>query len=284
MYTTSAETAYVDTYNDIYGTYPTYSDMGVRVNGVDLTALEPGKVGSVGFTVALGAGAKTVEFINGLQSGSTPAGRTGSYVCGVSFSDAATKVTPTATPRIIIYGDSIAVGANCANPSLEGWAQLVRNAYSGSVLIEARGYRNLFEDCETNAKRVTFVSQLQAQNPSIIWLAIGVNDYQLEKWSSSDFGTAYADLLDKINAAMPSVTVYAQTPLVKASEAEVHVGWGTLGAYRTAIATAQSTRSSYCTLVDGSTILEVGDLADGVHPTTAGHDKYADAVIAVLGI
>jgi len=283
VYLTDAETAYLDTYNYVYGTYPTMTDVGVRVNGVDKVAAEPGAAQSVNITVDLGAGAgKTVEFINGLQSGASAAARVGSFVCGVTFNKPATKVTPASTPRLIVYGDSIAVGGNADNPSLEGWAQLVRNAYTGSLLIEARGYRSLYEDCVDANARAAFVTFLATLNPSILWLAMGTNDYGLQKWSSADFGTAYADLLDKLHTALPSLVIYAQTPIDRTSEAELTAGWGTLGDYRSAIATAVSTRTAYCTLVAGEdwTIT----LGDGVHPTTAGHAQYAAEVITVLGL
>jgi lysophospholipase L1-like esterase len=77
---------------------------------------------------------------------------------------------------------------------------------------------------------------------------------------------------------MPSLAIYAQTPILKTSD-------GSLGDYRAQIATAQSTRTAYCTLVDGTAILNgTTDLDDGVHPTTAGHAKYAAAVKTVLGL
>lgn len=59
-------------------------------------------------------------------------------------------------------------------------------------------------------------------------------------------------------------------------------GGSTLPDYRTQIATAQNTRSEYCTLVDGTAISP--ELADGVHPTTAGQATYADYIKTVLGL
>jgi hypothetical protein len=59
----------------------------------------------------------------------------------------------------------------------------------------------------------------------------------------------------------------------------------TLGNYRTQISNAQSTRSAWCALSDGSAFLTAGDLvANGVHPTTVGHNKYYLAVKAALGL
>lgn len=272
----------VETYNNIYGTYPGFSDMGVRVNGADLQVIEPGGAGTKYTFVTLGAGEKQVELICGLQS-KPGIEILGSWVCDVQFTASATQITPSAIPRLLVYGDSIAVGANATSPSLQGWVQLVRNEYTNSVLYEAWGWRSLHDDASTESAREAFAAHIAAQSPAEIWLAIGTNDYGLNKWSAAAFGAAYADLLDKLHAALPDAVIYAQTPLVRSSEAANGSG-STLGDYRTQIATAQSTRSAYCTLVDGTDILTTGDLTDGVHPSTAGHALYAAYVKTVLGI
>jgi lysophospholipase L1-like esterase len=131
--------------------------------------------------------------------------------------------------------------------------------------------------------RSAFVSVVSAYSPSILWIAIGTNDYGLNKWSAASFGTAYAALLDALNSALPDLFIYCQTPIVRANEAANGSG-SKLGDYRTQIATAVSTRTAYAKLIDGTAILTTDDLADGVHPTTAGHATYAAAVIAELGL
>lgn len=278
LYQTAADSVTIKTYNDIFDTAPQFCSVGVRVNGADFATISPGALGEVDSVLALGAGNKAVEIINGLQSG-----KKGTFVRSATFSDAATKTTPVTSPRLIVYGDSITVGANATSPALEGWTQLVRNAYTGSVMQEAWGFRALYDDCPTAADRLNFATHLSWQSPSIIWLAIGTNDYGLQRWSSADFGAAYADLLTQINALIPGATIYAQTPILRTSEGELHAGWGTLGAYRTAIADAAAGKT-YVTIVDGTTILELADLDDDKHPTSTGHAKYAAAVKAVLGI
>lgn len=285
IYNTDAETAYVYTYNDIYGAYPTMTDIGVRVNGVDLTAVNPGAAGNAFEVVDLGAGAnKRVEFINGLQSGATAAERTGTYIYDLAFNKTATLAAKVTSPRLVVYGDSISVGANCDNPSLEGCWQLVRNDYSGSLIIEGRGYRSLYEDCPDAAGRTSFAEYLATLTPDIIWLAIGLNDYILETQNAANFQTAYADLLDKIHAEMPAAVIYAQTMLVKSASGANSLG-STLADYRTAISNAQSTRSAYCTLVDGTALCSLGNLdGDGVHPNVAGHAEIAVAVSVILGL
>lgn len=134
-----------------------------------------------------------------------------------------------------------------------------------------------------HTSRAAFVAKVAAASPSKIWLAIGTNDYGLNKWSAASFGTAYAALLDDLHTALPSATIYCQTPIVRSTETANGSG-STLGNYRTQISTAQSTRTGYAVLVNGATILTTGDLDDGVHPTTAGHATYYAAVKTALGI
>jgi lysophospholipase L1-like esterase len=284
IFETTADAIMVESYNDIYGTYPGFADIGIRADGVDIGALEPGAAGTKYNSANLGSPGvlKTVEVINGLQSKPTT-DRIGAYATAVTFSAPATQVFPTPTPRLLIYGDSVAVGANATNPSLQGWAQLVRNAYSGSMLLEAWGFRALHDDAVDGAARQALADHIAAQAPALIWLAIGTNDYGLNKWTAAAFGTAYADLLDKLHTALPASVIYTQTPIPRGTETANSVG-STLGNYRTQIETAQAARAAYCTLVDGTDILTTGDLADGVHPTTAGHVLYAAYAETVLGL
>jgi lysophospholipase L1-like esterase len=263
----------------------TMIQLGVYVDGVFQEAILPTSTAAMSQIVNLPAGTKTVDFVGGLQTAPAQAvPALGTYFVGASANAAMTVLTPTPTNRLLIYGDSIAVGANADTPPQAGWGVLVRNAYApDSVAFEAFGFRSLALDADTAPKRAALVSTLAAYSPARIWLAIGTNDYGLNKWTAANFQTAYAALLDDLHAALPSALIYAQTPLVRTTETANSLG-DTLGAYRTAISNAVSTRTAYTTLVDGTAILTTGDLADGVHPTTAGHAIYAAYVETVLGI
>jgi len=290
VYTTEATSVDVTSYNDIYGPFPASTEIGVRIDGADYGVIAPGAAGEVVTSAfALGSGAKTVEFING--GGSSPGGGPGNpllgtFVRGLSFNAAATNVTASEpiTPRLYVYGDSITSGFDATNNSLEGWVQLVRNEYAGSVLNDSWGFRALYRDAATATMRAAFAAYIASLNPSIIWLAIGVNDYGGSLWTAADFGTAYADLLDKINALLPSATIYCQTPLDRSAEGANGLG-STLPNYRTEISNAGTARA-YCVVIDGTSASYPGTalMTDGVHPTTAGHALYAAAVIAELGL
>lgn len=285
VWTTDAAEVWIKGYTNLYSNFATWAYLAVLSNGSLVGTIAASADGVFAGKLALPAGAKTVEIVSSLQSkpSSTVIGTfpTCVYFFGGSSNGTAMQ-SPSASGRLLIYGDSIAVGANATAPTTEGWATLLR-AYRGNVALEAWGYRSLNDDASDGTARAAFVTQMASYSPSIIWLAIGTNDYGLNKWTAANFGTAYAALLDDLHTALPSATIYCQTPLVRSTETANGSG-STLGNYRTQISTAQSTRSAYAVLVDGSAILTTGDLDDGVHPTTEGHALYYAAVKTTLGI
>lgn len=282
-YTTDATVIEVDSYNTIYGTFSFYAHTSVIVNGTFSQSIAAPAAGASTGRATLPGGSKTIRLVNGLTT--KPASSVlGTWPVTIKANAPLTQVAATANNRILFYGDSITVGGNSAAPAGQGFVPLVRAAYSpDSVAVEGYGYRALNSDCASAPARAAFVAKVVAYAPERIWIAIGTNDYGIAPWNAANFGTAYAALLDDLHAALPSATIFCQTPIVRTSEAANGFG-NTLGDYRTQISTAVSTRTSYATLVDGTAILTTGDLADGVHPSTAGHITYANYVKTVLGI
>jgi lysophospholipase L1-like esterase len=280
---TEATVIEVASYNNLFGTYPTYTKLGVLVDGVYSQSLTPGAAGSAYNRAYLPAGTKTVSIVNGTQS--KPSGTVlGVFATQVSGNSSLRQTNLTPLNRVLVYGDSIAVGDAASPMHSTAWAMMVRAAhYPNSLALEAWGYRSLHDDCVDATARTAFVAKVAAYSPETIWLAIGTNDYGLNKWAAAAFGTAFAALLDDLHTALPDAAIYAQTPILRTTET-ANASGSTLGDYRTQIATAQSTRSAYCTLVDGTAFMTTASLADGVHPTTAGHALYADAVKTALGI
>jgi lysophospholipase L1-like esterase len=284
QYTTTATSLAISSYNDIFASFPTFTELGVYVDGAYLQSVPAPAAGSTTAIVELAAGSKTVSIVNGSQS--KPASSViGTFVTQIAANAAMTAVAPSASNRVAIYGDSIAVGANSSPITQKAWALLVRaDYYPDSLAVEGYGYRTLHSDCVNAPARAAFVAKIVTLNPERLVIAIGTNDYGLEPWSAASFGTAYAALLDDLNTALPTMTIFCVTPLLRTVETANAYG-DTLGAYRTQISTAVGTRGSFCTLVDGTAIMTVGSLdADGLHPTTAGHALYADAVKTALGI
>lgn len=275
---TAAESIVVGSYNTIFNSYPEFAKLGVVVNGdyhqtIDLAGRDYQRN-----LITLPPGPKVVEIVNGLQSQLT-----GSWVVSVQSDSPETLEHPAPVDRVLFYGDSITAGGNADSPPGEGYAPLTRMSVARSVAADATGHRSLFDDAVDSTARAAMVARLAAYAPTAIWLAIGTNDYGLNKWAAADFGTAYGAVLDDLHVALPAAAIYCQTPLVRVNEVANGSG-STLEDYRAAIANAVDTREEFATLVDGTSILTPADLADGLHPSTAGHAKYANAVKAVLGI
>ena len=282
VFNTDATSLTVNSFNNYYGSYPQFTYLGVVVDGEYNQTIWPGASGAVASVVALPIGNKTVEIVNGMQScpSSTPIG---TWVTSITANASMTQEFPAPQRRILFYGDSITVGGNAVDPAIEGYVMRVRDATHRSVALEAWGSRSLHQDCVDATARTAFAAALAAYAPAAIWMAIGTNDYGLNKWPAADFGAAYADLLDKLHTALPGATIYCQTPLLRATETANGSG-STTGNYRTQIATAVSTRTAYAVLVDGTALMTNAVIPDGVHPNSVGHMLYANAVKAALGI
>lgn len=280
-FSTAATTLSVESVNDIYGTYPNYTRIGVYVDGAYHSELNPGATGTKLNGVTLSAGTKTVSLVCGLQS--KPSSTViGTWIKSVSANAAMTRTNTVQTGGLVVYGDSILVGSDASPIMQNAWIVGVRLAASYPVQVEGWGFRSLYDDAANSTLRAALVTALTSNSPSIIWLAIGTNDYGLNKWSASSFETAYEALLSDLHTALPSATIYAQTPILRSTETANGSG-STLGNYRTAISNAASGKA-YVTVVDGTAFLTTGDLSDGVHPNTTGHGLIESAVISELGI
>jgi lysophospholipase L1-like esterase len=161
---------------------------------------------------------------------------------------------------------------------------MMRNRWGGrNVIVDGFGYRSLYEDAFDGTARTALAGRLASTNARYLWICIGTNDYAADQdWNAADFGAAYADLLDKIHAAAPSMKIFCQSMIQReAPAAETANSFGnTLGDYRTQISTAVSTRTSFCTYVEGAAgaIVPLGNSSDGIHPNSDGHRYYAEFV------
>jgi lysophospholipase L1-like esterase len=287
VFDTEATELTVEYYTNIFAMFPLWAQIGVVVDGVytDTLTATINNEAHLGSITGLAPGTKRVELINGVQS--SPAGTIlGTFVQKVRANGPARLIVPhEPLNRMIVYGDSITEGGNSVTPTQQAWTILIRNLYGGDLAVEAYGYRGLYNDAIDAAARTAFVARLvAAYTPDIIWICIGTNDYGLSLWNAANFGVAYAALLDELHIEFPATTIYAQTMIQRTAEGPNGFG-NTCGDYRTQIVNACGTRP-WATLIDGTAVAfpqAPGDLGDGVHPTTAGHIKYRDAVRGILG-
>jgi lysophospholipase L1-like esterase len=205
----------------------------------------------------------------------------GVFINKITFAGFAVQLEPK-EKRVVIYGDSIAIGANVDPLSAEAWPVLLRKHYA--VMVDAYGYRTLYDDASTPAMRSKLASNISAGKPDYIWLAIGANDYVFESWSAQEFGEAYAATLDSIHSSNAQAILFAQSPIRQAKETPNAFG-DTLEEYRQQISTACLARSAWCVFVDGtdSAFPQPNELdKDGVHLTTKSGAKYAEAVLNTI--
>lgn len=266
--------------------YTSLSQIEIKVNGSNYATVNQTSDGFFSITHALPVGsASTVEFWAAGPSMSSAPQMNAIVITGVTFSDSSGTLTlPTPAKKLYIVGDSIATGYGATTPVTDGWQVLMRIYYgsSNSVITDSWGYRALHDDCSNANDQAYLVSRVAANAPNDIWINLGTNDYGLNAWSASSFGTAYGSFLDALHTALPSANIYAQTPLVRSTET-ANTFSNTLGDYRTAISNLATGRT-WLHVVDGSAILTTSDLSDGTHPSTSGYAKYATAVKTTLGL
>ncbi len=297
-FTTNAQILEITGTTDIEDDYGSYGHLGLWVNGVWTTPnLDFTANGTKTFTfplygthVPLG-GTKTVKIVTSLQSfPSDEANVQGSYIDSVVLKDwfatpTYTLIPPSDAYKLIVYGDSITVGAFASSPARNTPAVLVRWLWGDrNVMVEGHGFRALYDDASDNTARTNFANRLAGYNAQYLWLAIGTNDYGASAdWNAADFGTAYGDLLDKIHTAAPDMKIFCQSPIQRISPAgETANGYGnTLDDYRAAISTAVSTRTSYCTYINGASggvVSNAGIDTDGIHINNTGAIQYAETI------
>ena len=282
-FVTTSNTLKVEFISDIYNTYPTFSNIAVLVDNVYYRTISAIANKEILYSeIDLPLGTKRITLVTGLQS-KPSTDLLGTWLRAVYVdADSLFSVENALTQNeLLVYGDSIVAGGNCDIPPVQCFTQNLNTNYYGTILVEAHGFRSLNEDLLAYGDMTAFAQYLANADPKKLWIAIGTNDYGLSKWSASDFGVAYGNLLDAVNTLCPNCKIYCQSPLVRSDETANTFGDITQD-YRDAISTVVVTRTDYATYIDGSTILTTSDLADGVHPTTLGHSKYSDYVTSVL--
>ena len=302
-FTTNAQILEITGSTDMEDDYGTLNHLGLWVNGVftapifDFTA--NGSLTKTyrlfGSHAAIGT-TKTIKIVAGAQTypDTVAPYPQGSYIDSVVLKDwfltpTYTLITPSSANRLVVYGDSITVGAFASSVTRNSFPTLVRNLWGDrNVMVEAWGFRSLYEDAFDATARTAFAARLASYNPQYIWLAIGTNDYGADQdWSAANFGTAYGDLLDKIHAVSPNTKIFCQSPIQRIAPANENANsfGNTTGDYRSAIATAVSTRTSFCEYHNGASgaiVPNEGIDSDGIHINNEGAFAYADYIHKTL--
>lgn len=233
--------------------------------------------------VVLPEGQKKVTVVGGIANWPGAGRITGIYPQGVEFDAPISRVAEVNTNRLTILGDSISVGASATVLQSQAWAMQLRLYGAIPVSVDGYGYRSMFEEAVNSTAITASVARLLEHNPTNIWIALGTNDWGRGDWNASSFQTAYSNLLVAINAALPSATIYCQTPVRFLDEVTANSFGQTPQAYRDATIAA-TVGKAYAVPVNWASLLSVANLADNVHPNTSGHTIMFDAAKTVLGI
>ncbi len=183
IFTTNAPSITVTGDTTLAGTSPGAS-LGVIINGVNQPDLVLVNGGSQSFIISLGSAGtvRTVEIISGVESLGTDPVITGTYIDSIAYPVAAafTVSPPVVSNRVVVYGDSIAVGAGATDPLTQSYVSLLRNQYGQSILLEAWSARSMSDDVFTPTQMTTFINRLVSYKPSTLYMAIGtmISDIQ----------------------------------------------------------------------------------------------------------
>jgi lysophospholipase L1-like esterase len=263
---------------------PSIANIAIKVNGANYLTVSSTSTNNnlAMYNVTLPIGDKYIEIINGEQSlaSLTPPVQ-GTWVRSVYVPSSSylTYNNSLKSQKLLIYGDSIAGGGAIVSPPLNAWTSLFRNNTNLDLTVYAYGWRNLQYDV-ANVGISTMTNNILKVSPNIIYLAIGTNDYGLNRQSANNFGIQYGQLIDSVHSSLPNATIYAQTPLNRSTETANTFG-NTLQDYRDQIISVVVSRS-YVKLVNGTQILSTSDMDDGLHPNFAGNIKYFNYVNSLI--
>tara|TARA_R110000868_G_scaffold5086_1_gene31456 strand:+ start:4198 stop:5379 length:1182 start_codon:yes stop_codon:yes gene_type:complete len=159
--------------------------------------------------------------------------------------------------------------------------------YNGTVTLwRTWGFKRIADDWSSSGDRTANAALIQTANPTQIVVLLGSNDYAtVPNTTLANFQTYYEGMLDAIHAVLPSLKITCVSQILRGTDGANSIGV-TAAQYRTVISDAVTARSGWTVppvYVDGQPICVSGDLADGVHPTTAGHaTKMFPAIMAAV--
>lgn len=259
--------------------------LGVFIDGAWSQSLTPTSTGAdETFVISLDGLSHVVEIVNGWQQ----LGNAGSFIRRIAFSGGTASVlpNPSASRRLVVYGDSIALGAVAAVMPRDGWIAKLRTTFPGRISLEGWGGRSLYGDsADIPALAARLVGLCFGAGVREIWDAIGTNDWGVTggDWNAADFGAGVGALYDAIHALDSGIRIYSQTPIITLAEAKENAFGEVIGDYRAVKAAQVAARAAWVTGVDGTALVTSAEIdADGLHPTTAGHATLFAGISEVL--
>jgi lysophospholipase L1-like esterase len=242
-------------------------------------------VADTGFkTITVPAGYKKITLVESLttRSGVDAGDVEGLFIQDILAEESFKKIPIiNVAEKLVFLGDSITVGATADNPSSEGYSRLFAVENLKEVAVLGWGYGKLKHFATDAPTIVTTVGYITTAFSNVtttkkLIIALGTNDWGLDTTAAATIKTWYGNLLDAINVADSDIHVYCISPLKRLTDPAL------LEAYRIAISEVCTARPAYTTYINGYPLLELTDMSDNVHPTTAGHKKLKDAIYTTI--
>ena len=282
-FVTNATTVVVETYNNLGENYvPPYDSSLVLVDGLVYATIDPAIDGVAYTTVNLPGAAHRVSVVASAQiyGGQSPdevsATPGGTFTCGVYVPAQSVLIAPGLQPTRdtwVVYGDS----KSCAYSQVaQGQVGALRSQNLRAV-CEAYGGRNMAYDLGGGAVSVAnctaFALKLCLNNPNVVLINIGRNDFFGAGYTLANFTTTLGNLVTAIHNVNPDALVKLATFSRETSEPNNSNG-DTMDSWRLAMTTVAGNNPTFCTLLAWDQAWTVANAAtytvDGVHPNDRG--------------
>ena len=261
----------------------------VLVQGKYLTTLEMKEPGKQRFDVKIPgstAGQSVVQLIEGTQVRESEQGPIGfTSVLQVATPKGFVTVVPARTKPaegIVAFTDSRGVGGGYLQTGEYAWPRQLGKLRGAEVYLPGYCSLQLCAHIATAAGRdsltAAIAKRLQAHQAQIVYVQAGVNDYAYATCSPAQLTEYYRRWLPQLREALPHARLFVETDGPKADEKPNALGF-TLQQYREAEAAGAQ---GFASVVQGSGLWKLSDLADGTHLSQAGDTQRVPLLNAIL--
>jgi len=260
-----------------------YYRIGIVTNDTAAVMHAPSSTNMSHWVADLDGSSNLVQIVGSAQVRGTPGTGINGNRIRAFYVPASAQIEPKPSSVLTVLGDSISCGYAAGYPINNGWVARIRRDAHGGVNLYGYGGQYLMEACVTNASAV--VSDLVSAKAHLYWIALGANEYSFASATPTQCYNALTNFLTRLISTDPQAIVWVASPTIQNPATANGLGY-TLAQYQTAIYNAAVYVESLWPLqviaVDGNSLLSVGNLADNVHPGSAGHLEMYTAIKSIL--
>ena len=184
--------------------------------------------------------------------------------------------------RIFFWNASLGAGY-LASPFFNAVGPTLRHIVETQYAVRVHGIygQSLHGLAATSGQRATlaatFAANLEGTVSNDLWLcSIAYNDQSTSQWLASDYKTAYKDLIQRIQALVPGVTVWVQSSIPLGIADVANTFGEKLSDFRAIESTMVTELGAGVNFVDGTAMgLNAANFPDNLHPSSSEHQKWA---------